>query len=453
MISYNITEKKHFCHAGLDQLIDDVRKENNLLKTFKSCLIHLAENNHDEKHQVLKSELKALIPKVLVTGDNLKVLKLAVKVFLLNPEIKTPKLNISSLENLIVQTNMRIPCYVETVVRNEEPEEELDSVISLAVLDPLVAIVYANNKIKLWDLDQKKWLWRQVKPDGSNEIKMFKDHIIFKNRLYDVKDRSENGFCKIEVICIKTGDIKPPFYVNSDQVLLMEDRIFCLLENDVIEEWDLDGKRRQSIPLEKRSDQDLPLFLGNERFLVVIDANNEIIIHDLQKNRQKKLQLSKEAIISSSHIDKYHLICGFESSSCPDACVIDLKSGCIVNQFKTPTEKGKEVTKILSANERIYLGYSTGELAIFNLAENKYYPLGKHLNGISYLFLDEEVLLSGSKEDWNTEMEVKAWDTVSKMHIVDFSLAPLAELAFHSGKLYLADESSLIRRNFLSQIK
>lgn len=369
MTIYNISEKKHFCHAGIDQLIEDVRKGSDLEQTFKSCLIHLEENNDCEKHEILKSELRLLLPKILEKGDvNSKAHNVS---FLLNKE-KTVLLSKSTnclsflqkrelglpipLKNYVVAANMRASRYQETVVT----AGGLESVLWLAVQDPYVATVYLNKKIKLWDLDQKKCLWEQEKSVGTSEIKMVKDYVIFKNSDYESS--------MIEIIDIKTGEIKSSFYIESDEVLLLEDRIFCLRGKDKIDEWDHAGKWIQTIPLEKLSNHDLPHFLGSENFIVVIDASNEITIHDRQKNRQKKLQLAKEAVISAVHIDKNHLLLGFESSTCPDACVIDLKKRRIVNQFKTATEKKKEVTKIISNKEKMFFGYSTGELILFNAA-------------------------------------------------------------------------------------
>lgn len=350
------------------------------------------------------------------------------------------------------------------------------------------AVTCAGKTIKLWNLKTGECQWTYGPPANGpslkidwKSLKIINDQIVCTGRTSIAEDENEeieNTENDIEdvnstvvMLDLKTGKekatIKDP-RIDANKVCLVGQKIFCLLAegeigewNGTIGEWNLDGKLIREIPSDKFSIFDFVTFLGSENYLVHI-SDEAIMIHDLLKNRVHRLDLKDDidsTIISSAHIDDDQLVCGFDNNTKqrnnPDCCVIDLKTGDIKSQYQATgafthtmldrfnqpysTEEGS-IEKIIGdkATDHVYLGHSTGQVVAVDWNQNSHKVLGQHRNAVEFLALEGQILVSGSQSDSKHPAEIKFWDIKDMKPIGELNLPSLNKLSFQSKTLYAA---------------
>jgi hypothetical protein len=250
---------------------------------------------------------------------------------------------------------------------------------------------------------------------------------------------------------------------------MIGNNIFSLLNYKTIGEWDLKGKLIKEIKSDNNLPGQIPNLLGLGDFLVHICEKN-IIIHDLQKESQKKIETVKSIFSShldSNYFDSNRLICGFTTSDDknPNCCVIDMENGEITNQYRAEkafehykidyydnqkpylTESGT-IGSIIANKEWVYLGHSTGTVVAVNLADKSHSVLGKHKTHVYYIALQGQILITGSDYTRSHSAELKFWDIKSLTKIAEFEFDSLNAIALISGKVFAAANCSLIQLDY-----
>jgi WD40 repeat protein len=496
-VSYNLSEtNKLFYNTDINRYINQIACLNSLkldlahgagLKSIlKSGLIFLREDNDSETYKKLKSELLSLIDKISkIENLDQKVIKKGEKIYsLIYPKkefgisLSSKPVNVfdfvnnqkigaqtSSLEDFVqhrIKNNMIIDKCTETSFK--EKKVISDDIMSIDVQYPFAVTVSYNKIIKFWNLETEICLWTHViepRISGSNKVNIVNDYVIYKIEgnfgPLDASEQDDNSLedqneNHIGIIDIQTGKIKNTIKIKNE-TLILDNAIFCILENNDIEEWDFNGQLVQTIQLEKFSNEDRPTILGSEKFLVLIDAKNIIHIYDRLNKCKKKVILSDPETISiyCSHINGHRLICGFEvsyRSGCPDCCVIDLDKGHIINQYKIQTVTNFDVTAITMDNERIYLGYSSGIIVAINISEKKYELVGEIFGSICQLLENGQILLNISRIGVD-DYEIKTWDLKSLTPLLTSKNFQFRDFLFNSNNIYRVKQDTLIQMNYL----
>lgn len=505
IVPYHFSDdSQRFCHSDIERLYSDIKEINqdefweDIIPHFsildlESCLNHLKEDNENELHQKLKSELRAFLPKVLNRESICpKAREIANKIHsILYHGTTTQETCIDSselpplpeLQNIFQQLKQRElqsrgnfeTFRDQTLIQNVEKSNYAKTIFNGGThpikefdVQGNFAATLTTNEIKIYDLKNEKCLMTIYKTGDDNELMYIK----IVNDCVFIKDE-----CEIRVFDFIKRIEKKSIYCDS-KFCIIGTQIFCMQDNR-IEELDLNGNFVKSFG-EKVGDY--IKFFGSEKFLVCVDLR-EITIYDLQKNAQRKVALKKNVdgpYISNAYIDGERLICGFstgitdiqskiEKNNHPDLCVIDLNNGNIINQYRangfTHTTKAPYilplysgcVNSIIKNKEWIFFGHSTGHLVAVDLVEKRHVLAGKQFGGIFYLSIDGQILISASKEDYNNKIEITFWDINSMKKLAEQEIILdkpcLPKIFFKSGKLYINNKNSLIQYDYLSQIE
>lgn len=485
-------------HTHINQLSSrklEPEDQNMVHEVLKSSKIYLCDDN-----RVITLAVRNLLLRVFEIKDiDQKLLKRALKIdFLLNPpkpsnickllkkrEQNYIRISIDDFKRTCVIQNVKDSNYKVTLFKQKHklPQEVdvHDSLMDFDVQGSHAVSLSSNMRITLWNIETEMSEWEPIdlktKNSAPYKIKIVGNSIFYQNvKLIDDDDDDvipelsadplENEMAKMRVIDIKTGRVKYSFKLETDETLFIGNKIFCLLLNGDIAEWDMDREFKECnlIKLEKSSEIHLPTFVGSEDYLVLFD-DGIFHIHNRQKNCSTKIPASTltDKKISTIHLDGIHLLCGLEATdnyNGPIFFVIDLDRGAIINQYKIPDkaiirvaedEPEYEVSEFATHKGKAYVGCLSGELATFNLTKKKITLFGHH-HATSDLIIDEQILFSVSRIGLRDGLKVKAWDMKS-MDLVAKMKFPFAKLTFASGKIYIADEERILLLDFFTAMK
>jgi hypothetical protein len=483
-----------------------------LKKVIKFSKIYLPENTHSNNYKLLKQALSVLLAKIpKIPNINENILKnLANKLnFIINP----PKLNICSelrnrerhkqlcLEdfkhNNVLQNMQNNNCKKLTFINEEHLKK-------FAIREPYAATMAASHMITLYNLDTEKPIWTKDPELKKTYAKIFMagDSIIVHD--IDTPDyENDTSDLYMKIIDIKNGDILHSIKIDTDQILIIGDRIFCLRWDGKVDVWDIKGKPLKEIQL-KSSEIDLPKFVGSEKFLVLFDKG---VFHIY--NRQKKYLVTKDLKdmkvlenmnISCMHTDGNYLYFAAdekinlenkfastfdnffadlerairashaeahagESSDADETssdsyapknsllCVMELENPDVINTYTPNDDSVFEISEIISHNGMVYIGLLSGDVVSLNIAKNKFKTLCSHSNGIDNLAIDGKFLYSTSSGGWDEKIEVQTNNIESKKHLVTIQLPPRSKSFFSLGKVHLIDNNIFNEFNFFTAPK
>jgi hypothetical protein len=431
---------------GIPQLYEEIdqielgSKSIGKLKTFlRSSKLFLQENNDNDMHERLKISLKNLLPKVLQIQDIDTKLKnkLTKKInFLIGYDLNFT----DDFRHHFVQ-NLKDGNYKECNLDHNNYIKRFD------IRGPYAAIMFPDHTINLYDLNTQKMIWsRNPGLKGTfAEIKIAGDYVLVHNvdTLNENFDSSDENELRMKIMDIKNGNIENSIKLDTDQTLIIGDRIFCLRLDGKVDVWAINGKPFEPIQL-KNSEIHIPTFVGSERFLVLYDEDI-LHIYDRDKN-EVKLKALGDMKASCIHIDGSRLFFEGAKEGTFKFCGIDLETPDVLN-IDTNLDK-LEISKIMTHEGRVFVGFLSGVVAFFDKAEQKFYPLCKHPNGIIDLVIDGKVLYSASNTGWDTMIKVNASDLDTSEIIATMSLPPRTKYSFGSEKIHCASENTFTEYDY-----
>lgn len=337
--------------------------------------------------------------------------------------------------------NIKEGNYTKTILHAHK-----EAIRGFDVRGDLVATI--GDTVKLWNLKMGKCLWTFVpsqKVKWREKIKIVDNNIICSSSGESLNE--DNG--AIRIIDLQTGVEKAVIknhQLEVSEICIIGRRIFCVLKDGPIKEWDLNGKFVQSI-----SEDFSPLTLiGLGNFLV--QFNDNIIIHDIEEKTKRRVELSiagqRIRQISSIHIESHRLFCGcFAEEKSPYVFVINLKNGAIIDQYR-----GTEtftVWSMIADKEWVYFGGVDGEVVAVNLPEKRHVVLdkGRPKFNVHQVVLERRVLISQS--DCSSNNELKFWDIRSMKEIATMQLQNVGKISFVAGKLLAVIGRSLVQWDYL----
>lgn len=329
-------------------------------------------------------------------------------------------------------------------------------ILSFEVKDSLAASLSSDRQVKLWNVQTGECLWTYSPMPLIHWrpwIKIAGDYVVCAGREETPFEyQYENT---IKIIRIADGSEEATIRDSrliTDLICVIGKRIFGVLSQRNIREWDFRGHLVREIGFEKNIGNFSKLF-GSANFLVFV--SNDIFIYYLDSNRFKIIELFYDSLIrgiSSAHIQNNKLICGVANYSgwrLPNCYVVDLESGQITDQYHTCLPRLGSVRQVLLRESWAYLGHSSGRVVAVDLISNKHYVLGVHKVGVDHLALEGEILITGSRWVNNQSAELKFWDTRSLELIREHELPCLNKVDFTSGKVLFAVKHSLVQWDFL----
>lgn len=347
------------------------------------------------------------------------------------------------------------------------------SIVSYTVheMDAQIAIL-AHNSLKLWDIESKKCLWTYpldlIKRNKVKLILSKENVILFSSSATTSTPMLEKRILILDRINgTKIAAIQDQ-RLETDKAYLVGQRIFCVLNNGNIGEWNLSGKPVRILDFEYFSEK----FCSAGNFLVNI-AGNTVRIYDLSNNTTERIDFrinKSNQKITAIHIDPSYLTLGFSSTgkgNNPDCAVIDLKRKKISSQhqlsdafaYREPDtfedqpsclyESG--VKKIIKLKDRIYLWHSTGSVVEVQIDTNKYTSLGLH-NAVGYFEINCQRLITASSNATLQTAEINVWDLNSREIITKIIPPGLRIITFKGEKMFASaswNNHYLIMRDYL----
>jgi hypothetical protein len=393
-ISYTLFAENHRLYKvnveGLCECLKDINKRMRSTRwnpeeyrlyewVLNSSLCLLTEDNENTLlHETLKSELRQFLPKVFAMRFEVNMIpqniletaeKIQVTLDNKNTNSQETRINPHDLPSLHASQDifqqlkqrelhssfclekMREQCFVENI--NERNFKEIilptigdigkDAHIDKFDVQGHVTALLIGIHVIIFDFEIKKTLM-QIKSESKNvqwhNVKIIENCVLIeeddKIRIFDFIEQNEK----------KSIDLGQYF-----DCFIKDNQIFCLLKDGKLQQWDLNGNLVQTIigqpvtlskpPMPNKSGIQT---LVSENFLVHFFYHYgclEIVIYDLQKQTQKKVELKPGHIdihldLSNALIEDNRLICGLASKNThlPSFCVIDLNSGEITNQIE-----------------------------------------------------------------------------------------------------------------------
>ncbi|HEV8051006.1 MAG TPA: hypothetical protein VGP47_00815 [Parachlamydiaceae bacterium] len=370
----------------------------------------------------------------------------------------------------LIQKNIKNNNYCEKIIDKHQAY-----ITTFVALDSFAATL-SRRTLKLRDTKTGNHLWTFTLeyPDHWVEIIKIIDGKIVSSAQTRISERPEYE-STIRIIDLQTGRQTASIenkQMADDKVCMVGKRIFSVYPNGTIGEWNLEGDAVRQIQSEKLNNNHSQ-FLASEFFLVHLE-DNTVIIHDLNKNTNRIINLNFEKgslpSISNAHIDDKRLICGFNKFSeraIPDCCVIELDNGKItykyfangdfiplgdVNVHEAYRRESSSIQKILIHKDWIFLGRLSGTIVAVNLVDRTHKVLGRHSQAIQDLAIDGDIMMSSSQRSGlfqNIMAEINFWDLKSLEKISEISLPFLYKASILSGKVLAAVEYKLMEWDFL----
>jgi hypothetical protein len=198
----------------------------------------------------------------------------------------------------------------------------------------------------------------------------------------------------------------------------------------------------------------------SERFLVNCDEKT-VIIYDRIKHKKTEINLltldPTIISISCTYLQAPYLYCGFKTiygePNVPAFCVIDLEKGEVIDVCRTDRGKASfsSVESLLVDHGRIYFGNSSGELIAVHLTNKKeeIISMGQHSwPGISYLALQNGILISGSPSTSGDNAVLSFWDTKTMKLLKTMEFPQLKGLCFAGDKVLALVDKYLMQWDF-----
>lgn len=339
--------------------------------------------------------------------------------------------------------NIKEGNYTKTILHAHK-----EAIRGFDVRGDLVATV--GDTVKLWNLKMGKCLWTFVpsqKVEWRENIKIVDNNIICSSSGESLNE--DNG--AIRIIDLQTGIEKAAIsnhQLEVSKICIIGRRIFCVLKDGAIKEWDLNGKFVQSI-----SEDFSPLTLIDGLGNFLVQVNHDIIIHDVEEKTKRRVELSiagqRIRQISSIHIESHRLFCEcLTEEKSLYVFVINLKNGAIIDQYR-----GAEtftVRSIIADKEWVYFGGMTGAVVAVNLPEKRHVVLdkGKPKFSVHQVVLERRVLISQGVS-WSLNTELKFWDIRSMKEITTMQLQNVGKISFVAGKLLTVIGRSLVQWDYL----
>lgn len=353
-------------------------------------------------------------------------------------------------------------------------EKYNNNIITIAVRDCYAAIA-TRKKLSVRNLITGDTLWKLSSGTSISFQEIIK---ITKDKIFCCCTRKIADGPVLEtslgIFDLLTGDqdtIKDPDFENK-KICVIGKRIFNIGTNGCINERNFENDNIHAHKtLSGTFLKNNPKLMASESFLVQFD-DRRIHIFDRVSNEERFIKVPTLEAISAVAIVGEKLICGLTNtyrlnkqndSHFSDCIVIDLKTGKITDKYfkkeftllnDLPNDfyisENYPIAKILPYKEWTFLGLHNGLVVAVNFAEKTHKVLGQHIVGIEDLIIDEEILMSVSKELEREKIKAKLilWDLKSLEKIAETRLPNLSKAFFVSGKLLAAVNNQLVQWDF-----
>ncbi|HEV8051005.1 MAG TPA: WD40 repeat domain-containing protein [Parachlamydiaceae bacterium] len=373
-----------------------------------------------------------------------------------NRELGASKFDGTYIENLFIK-NIKEDNYTTTIFNGHN-----SPVINFDVKDFFAATLSLDNNIRLWNLETGKCLWSTMHQLMFNEfglIKIVEDKIVFSGTSY-VNSQPKNVFKIVGLISgNETAQIKENMIMGT--ACMVGKKIFGLIDNFSIGEWNLDGEFIQRVDIEKaqleKAQQNYSL--TNLNNFLVYRSGNFVVLYDPAKNKSREFTFPNftGSRISCLHLDENYLIAGYSVVINRDIflCIVDLNTE---KQFEirieikaTPESSGyfHSINNIVANQNKILLAHSSGNIIIYNFEDNSLSILGKHLTPVKELVLEGPILFTRSSSYFGDPGEIKLWDISTMKLLSAQKCVGNNKVQFTSQKIFTTTENSFMQKNYL----
>lgn len=231
------------------------------------------------------------------------------------------------------------------------------------------------------------------------------------------------------------------------KVHLVGERIFAILKNGSLREWNLKGNCVRPLVCQ------IPLFtLGRDEassHYIVVANRTHVFIYDVLKKQPRELEL--ESDISSILIQNNRLFCGLYFKKEEPACMqIDLETGFVAEKYVLGlTEGRRSITAIVADETSLYLANDLGSVAKIDLKKPSEATVTAFSINCRWLALQRDILITGANFKEMTPAKVHFWNKQTGEHLNTLELRTLFSLRCQEpSTLFLGSSGTLFKYQF-----